>query len=263
MKHTKILLTAVMLVMMLGLTASAADQKVTMTKDADGTYNYVGMNVDSADSIYHKITVPKAGLLYIVGNGFTANDYNNPDDITYSEMYVHVYNKKMKLLDNIYRFTDAVDEQYVIYGVKKGTYYLKTSGHTNYVLAAVFQPVTNKGGSSKAKAYSLPRGKYIEGVMPVGEKLKTSDWYKFQVKKKKVIRIDVDCFSNDSMDFYLYGPSYKKGIPICSLTDGVYTYQSKKIKNNKKLKVKPGTYYIRVKRTSNAKASGVYALKWK
>ena len=100
--------------------------------------------------------------------------------------------------------------------------------------------------------------------MPAGEKTKAADWYKFHVKKKKVLYLDVATEGTGPMIFYLYGPSYKGGIMACSLSNDSGTYYSFNTATNKKLKITPGIYYIKVTRSSTfPDTSGVYSLRWR
>ena len=259
-RFIKLLLAATLFVLMLGVTASAADVKVNMTK-SNGIYTYSGVNVNINDNIYHKITVPKDGLLTVTGNEIWSSSYYGT---SYYSMYVELYNSKMKPLVANKESVSYKNEDYVFYGVKKGTYYIKVSGEKNYLLVAAFEKMPNKGGSSKAKAKTIKAKKYQKGIMPAGEKAKAADWYKFKVSKKKVLNLYIEAANNGYFEFYLYGPSYKKGIRIDSLMNKSGSYYSINGRTNKKMKVATGTYYIKVIRSSSSKkASGAYQIKWK
>ena len=258
----KTLLTAAMFVMLIGVTASAEDVYVDMQLNENGVYVASGVNVDTSANIYHKLTVNSSGLLTVGANEIYVSSYSG--NVSYYGMYVQLYNSKMKLLD-IYdsgEYVNAVNEDVAVYGVKKGTYYIKVSGEQNYAIAASFEKTTNKGGTSKKKATTLKHNRTTSGIMPAGEKSSATDWYKFKVTKSKKLRLNISTTGNGYFKFYLYGPSYKNGCYIDSLWNEKGTYYSINSLTRKKLKVKTGTYYIKVVR-STKKSSGKYTLRWK
>lgn len=263
-KLIKLLLTAAMLVMMLGMTAFAAgDAYVDMTAGESGTYVYRGVWEDSQTNVYHRITVPSTGALVITGNSIWESAYSG--STYFYSMKVELYSAKMKRLEpNDYgTYVSATDSRVAVYGVKKGTYYIKVSGEDNYSLAAAVEKTTNKGGTSKKKATTISQKKTIKGVMPAGEKSTATDWYKFKVTKNKVLQIKLDTANNGMFQFWLYGPSYKNGIWIDSLENEGGTYYSINSLTKKKVKVAKGTYYIKVKRsTYDKKSSGIYSIRW-
>lgn len=256
----KTLLAAAMFVMLVGMTASAAGEVfVDMPQNAEGTYVYTGQWEDYSTTVYHKITVPKTGALVVNG----CNIYSSIGSL--GSINVELYNSKLKKVDSDYgQWLNADKEEIAIYGVKKGTYYLKTSGDKQYILSAAFETVTNKGGTSKKKAYTVKHKKTIKGVMPAGEKASATDWYKFKVTKKKILQLKLAAANTGNFEFWLYGPSYKKGLRIDSLDNESNSYYSINSLTKKKIKVKTGTYYIKVKRSSyDKKASGIYSIYWR
>lgn len=256
MKHIsgrlmKTLLAAAMLVLMIGVTASAAGAvKVNMQVTSSGAYSYTGAWEDYDTTAYHKIYVPSSGALVVMGSG----------------MRVELYNSKLKRIDVKNGQYVNSSNYYAAYGVKKGTYYIKTTGCKDYVLAAAFQKVTNTGGTSKAKAKTISRNKVKKGVMPAGESYKATDWYKFKVTSKKVLNLEIETAGTGFFDFYLYGPSYSKGIKICSLKNASGAYYSINTRTYGRTKVKTGTYYIKAVRskstTASKQGSGIYSIKW-
>lgn len=266
MKHIsgrliKTLLAAAMLVLMIGVTASAAGAvKVNMQVTSSGAYSYTGAWEDYDTTAYHKIYVPSSGALVVMGN----NVYKSLG--TTGSMRVELYNSKLKRVDvKNGQYLNGSD-YYAAYGVKKGTYYIKTTGYKDYVLVAAFQKVTNTGGTSKAKAKTISRNKLKMGVMPAGESYKATDWYKFKVTSRKVLNLEIETAGTGYFDFYLYGPSYSKGIKICSLKNSSGKYYSINTRTYGKTKVKTGTYYIKAVRskstTASKKGSGIYSIKW-
>lgn len=263
---TKLLLTAVLLILSAGMTVSAGSTTVVeLQPNEKGVYVYTGENQEYDTTVYHKISVPSSGAILV--SGCSVYRYSG----TYGSISVELCNANLKSIDSQYgQWVYAQNEQLACYGVKKGTYYLKTSGYKDYVLSASFVKKTDKGGTSKKKAYTIKQGmnsnRGIQGVMPAGEKSSASDWYKFKVTKKKILTLKLVAANTGNFEFYLYGPSYKNGIRIDSLKNEGNTYYSINSRTKKKMAVKPGTYYIRVRRASGTyykKASGVYSINWK
>lgn len=170
-RFVKILLAAAMLVMMIGVTASAAGTAyVTMQKNENGVYVYLGEYDDYNTDVYHKVVVGSSGALVVSGN----NIYQYSG--TTGSINVTLYNDNFKCIDSEYgQWVDASNSKFAVYGVKPGEYYIKTSGDKNYVISAGFQKTTNKGGTSKKKARTIKHNTTVKGVMPAGEKSSATD----------------------------------------------------------------------------------------
>lgn len=259
-KVWKTLLATALLVTALGAGASAAGTKtVDMSRDANGAYVYAGEETDFSTTVYHRLTVSSSGLLGVSGNRY--NTYNNAA----FGLSVSLCDSNLRALDQsssgAYVNRAAGDIEY--YGVSAGTYYLKVSGEKKYEVVAAFEKVSDKAGASKAKAKNIKQKKSTLGVLAAGEKAKKADWYKFKVTKSGKLKLMIEAAGNGYIEFSLYGPSYKKGTRIDTLKNEKGTYFSINSLTRKKIKVKPGTYYIRVKRSSyNKQGSGIYSIKW-
>lgn len=258
----KVLFTAAVLTVMLGMTASAAGNVfVDFQRAENGAYVYAGKFDDYNTTVYHKIYVPSSSAMVL--SGYTIYQASGST----SPMKVELYNANLNRIESQYgQWVDANENRYAVYGVKKGTYYIKTSGSKTYVLAAALQKTTNKGGTSKSRAYTIKQNRTIQGVMPAGEKSSASDWYKFKVTRSRVLQLKLDTANSGYFEFYLYGPSYKNGIKIDSLKNEKGTYYSINSRTKRKMSIKTGTYYIRVKRQSNVyskNCSGIYSIKWR
>lgn len=252
-----LLMTVVMMVLMVGLTASAAGTKtVKMKKDDSGAYYYVGDLKDKKTTVYHKITVKKSGVLVV-----SAAAYNDEGET--GKLKISLCNSKQKSLEK----TRTVDlSSYAAYGVKKGTYYIKVSKQQKYVVAAAFEAAADKGGSSKKKATTIKAGKIYSGVMPVGESGTKADWFKFKVTKSgKKLSMTLENATDGTIDFYVYGPGISSGGSRMRLKkgkEGTYTLGNSATKQA--IKAKKGTYYIKAVRYSkNKKSSGIYSVQWK
>lgn len=260
-KVWKSFLAVMLLTAALGISASAAGTKtVDMSLDSSGAYVYAGEEADYETTVYHRFDVPSSGLIAVTGA--SRNVYTGA--IT-GGFLVSLYDSSMTPLDKSSSgaYVNAASSDVEYYGVSKGTYYLKVSGEKKYAVGAAFQKVSDKAGASKAKARTIKQKKEVKGVLAAGEKAKKADWYKFKVTKSKKLKLELSTGGNGYIEFYLYGPSYKKGIRIDALKNEGGTYFSVNGANRKKIKVKPGTYYIRVRRASyDTKASGIYSIKW-
>lgn len=247
----KAMLSAMLLVFALcGMNAMAANKVVDMKAGTNGGYTYVGVNESSSNTVYHKLKVKSSGALVVSGN--TVYSWGT------SGISVVLCNSKYQVIDSSSygSFVNATNEKAQVYGVKKGTYYLKVSGRTNYILATGFKSWTDKGGNSKNKAKTIKINKTVKGVMPAGEN--KADWYKFKVTKNKKLKLTISEEGNGGVQFTVYGPGISKsGSSISCYNAGKTTWLSR---GSKKVKASKGTYYIKVTRTSK-KTSGVYSVK--
>lgn len=251
-KMWKVMLSTMLLVFALcGMNAMAANKVVNMTAKSDGSYIYAGINENSADTIYHKITVPSSGALVVSGNSVYSYGY--------SGISVVLCNSKFKVIDrsSYGAYVNAKQESAEVYGVKKGTYYLKVTGKTNYAVGAAFKSWTDKGGSSKKKAKTIKLSKTYKGVMPAGEN--KADWYKFKVTKNKKLKLTLSAQGNGGIEFTVYGPGLSsKGAYAGNCSNATRTAWL--VRGSKKVKASKGTYYIKVTR-SVKNVSGVYSIK--
>lgn len=258
-KVWKALAAALMLAVMIGASAMAADRTVEMTPDPSGAYVYTGVNEDPLNTVYHRFVAPSSGVIAVTGSSVSAVTGN-----TYG-ISIALCDSNFQVLDNYESgaFISSTDDA-ELYAVKKGVYYVRVRNEKNYVIAAAFQKWTNKGGTSKSRAKTIKRGKTMKGLMPAGEKSKAVDWYKFKVTKSKKLNIIVATEGTGSLQFYVYGPSYKKGALLGTLRNQKASYYSINALNRKKIKIKTGTYYIKVVRPKyDKKSNAAYTLKWK
>lgn len=254
-KMLKVFAAMAVLVMMMGVTSLAAGSKVVdFPKNAQGLYVYDGILDDSNTVMYHKIVVTKPGRLEVSGVSYDSlgNAWS---------MYVALCNSKMQVLESSASGSYVKGgERVVVYGVKKGTYYIRVKNEQFYRVAAAFKAVADKGGASKKKAVNMKAKKAITGVMDATEKVKKADWFKFKLKKSKVLNLAVTAEGNCAFRFYIYGPSYKKGLYMGYVQNTGVKFYSTNALTRAKAKVKAGTYYIKVVR--DRKDGGVYSLKF-
>ena len=150
--------------------------------------------------------------------------------------------------------------------VAKGTYTFTVSTYAPaYVVKYKFNKVAeSKFGASKKKAVKIKKKATVKGVIPTGTN--KVHWYKFKNTKKKKVKIILSGMKMNSGENYssglkvtLYGKGFKgtKGQAKIS-----YSYSGYEIQpyNALGMKLKKGTYYIKVERYGNASAT--YNMKW-
>lgn len=243
----KLFLPVMLLAMLFGMnTMAAGTQNVNLALGKE----YVGSAPDYNTTINHVISVPGKGVLSVVGVG------------PYSGLKVTLYNSKWKPMETTVGGNYVYADRANVYGVQKGTYYLQVSGYTRYGVKATYTKFADNGGASKKKAKTIKLNKKVYGVMPFGEKATKADWFKVKVTKSKKLRLELDTVGNGYFDFYVYGPSVPKGVKLGSLMNTAGTV--KLCRGSKEVKVKKGTYYIKVVRgKSYPTASGAYSIKCK
>lgn len=258
-----VVLLAVLCSMLFAMTAAAKSKTVSMKFDG-GAYTYTG-NQNSNVTMYHKIKVKKSGVMLVSAASNVGATARN--------MRVWLCNSKKKSLErtskgssvNAVQFINTGTKGMVCYGVKKGTYYIKTKGAANYMVVAACEPVADKGGSAKSRATWISENTQMMGLLPAGESYKAADWYKFNVNQSRVLYMELEAVGDGQFQYYLYGPSYPNGARITSMMNKSGKYWSTPKGSSATARVKRGTYYIKVARgTSSAyrKSSGAYSLKW-
>jgi len=221
------------------------------TMKANTKYNINNTNYDT--TTFHKITVPSTGRIKLTG---WAKD--SADSSIKRTMYVRLYNSKKKALEGKYiSGFGSVNSYTSYYAVKKGVYYVKVSDYKNYRIKYTFTKVTDKSGSTKAKALNMKYNTKYMGVLTAGEKGTTADWYKFKLTKNQKFSLYYGIKANDNIRIQVYPESgtilnsyrYHYRIDSSMKTNGVF---------------KAGTYYVKVSRQGNDKSTnGYYYLRWK
>lgn len=245
-----LLALTMLLSILFGMNAMAASKTVTMKKGSKGVYSYTQTN-GYTGTIYHKFTVSSSGVVVIGAN----NVYSWGT----GSMKVVLCNSKKKEI-SYSSYVDSANDKMLYCGIKKGTYYLKSSGNASYAIAVSAVKIADKGGASKGKAYTISQKKKITGVLPMGESQNKADWFKIKVPKNKKLYMDVTTLCSGSIRLQVYGPSIRG---VTSLILGPDTKGTCYIKNDftgNPMKLKAGTYYIRVTRSTKG-ASGAYSLK--
>ena len=180
---------------------------------------------------------------------------NSWDNVLKGEFDKPYYQQLRKFLLKEYSTCTVYPGMYDIFNAMKYTPYEKVRA------VIIGQDPYHGEGQAHGLCFSVKKG-----VMPAGESYKATDWYKFKVTNRKVLNLEIETAGTGYFDFYLYGPSYTKGIKICSLKNSSGAYYSINTRTYGKTKVKTGTYYIKAVRskstTASKKGSGIYSIKW-
>ncbi len=247
------LLAAVVFTMLFSMNTFAATRYMSLKAGKVTT----DKKSQKGDRSYFKITVPKNGYLTITSYA----QYRGSGRSKYGQE-IQLCNSKKKLIKNTKVYTSSMDKYVVYYGVKKGTYFVRvdnTYTNADVKIKYTFKAVTEKSGSSKAKAVSISKGRTKTGLLQAGEKNSKIDYYKIKLTKSQVLNITLNTRATGYVYFKIV-PASKRVILWNSLTS-LYGKDSATWKTTKKIPA--GTYYIQVYRSSVTNASGCYSIKWK
>lgn len=227
-------------------------EQTAQTNPSDG--------LDETD--YFKFKAPSSG--YVV---FTANNIpKNVGDNLHLDVFL-CNAKRKEITDTKYNQFVISEEESITFAIAKGkTYYLRVDTYDEeYQLDYKFTKVKEKtGNNKKSKAATIKKKKLVKGLLMAGEK--KADWYKIKLTKKQVLYLTVSVKSHLGINVDVYD---KDGEEI----DGLDFYQPASENetktmysenwSGKKMKLKPGTYYVKVYVNKDARGCGYYSLKWK
>ena len=220
----------------------SASNRTLKNKTWTGTYP-----TSYQDITYYKITTPKNG--YIKVEGKRDGGYG---------IYVDLCNSKKKSMLSNKSYLMSSNNYTTYYAVKKGTYYLKVSSVSDpYALRYTFTSTADQGGSSKAKATTIAKGKTKTGLVYVTDSKTKADWFKVKLTKKSKLKLKITSKHNETLSFEVIPASSRVTIINNTIRPevGTSTFVSKD-------SFVAGTYYIKVTKNYDAKASGAYAIKF-
>ena len=251
--------------------SAGGNYTLTITRDSDkaesaGTIKYCVYFYNSADASikakqvtsyysqsdkeysYTKITVPATGYIRV----------DTPGD--YFDVYVSLLNSKKQVLTGDEIETDTERKPTVYFGVKKGTYYIRTRSKASgiYSVKYSFTKVKEKSGAKKSKAVEIKKGKTVKGVLIANGKLQ-SDWYKVTLKKKEVLKLAVKTYNSGNIKLKIIPANTKVNI-IGDTARFTSSSKTQSIKTRDKFYA--GTYYLQVT-TDSEDLSGYYEIKFK
>ena len=195
--------------------------------------------------------------------GYLTIDKKNLVNIAAS-MSVSFYNSKGKKITDFSSDHDISGK--VAFPVKKGTSYkikvgVLKDGQQFYQMKFGFVSLSEKSGSSKAKARTVKLKKNTKGMIYAEESAKAQDWYKFSLSKAQKLKITYSGKSiSGSIDIIIYDKNKKK-LGTYHVMPMIDNTETKTIKNAKKGSILPkGTYYIKVIK-QHKQTAGYYSFK--
>ena len=210
-----------------------ADQQFTKEHKNDYSFDWL------------QITAPTNGIMTI---NFNRQTQENVDT---SSCIVSLYKNK----DGEIISTD-IDEKLA---VKKGDVYwiqVFVSDAEYSVSYTVKQQKVFSKATSKKKAPTLKKNKFVQGIIYNSDGVKTATWYKIKITKKTNVKVRLKYKGiGDDYNLFLYNKSGKK----------IATSDDQKLI---KKKIKKGTYYIKIGKTKPFEdgnviwTGGTYTLKW-
>lgn len=252
-KKTLFLLTVTFILTLLIGTASVSASTKTINLPLNKEYKQDNLNaIKKAEKIYHKISIPKTGYIAIEGYHFF------PSNIT-----TDTYPIILKICDSkkkaIHAETLMSGRKAPVYmaAVKKGTYYIYAEQLMLYKLKCNFKAVSEKSGSSKAKAKAISKNKTAQGLFFYGESSKKADWYKLTLPKAQKVKFTLGAKSNKWINIDIMSANKKLSYDESKVfySDDTETFTTRKA-------LPKGTYYIKIYR-DDKNTSGAYSLKWK
>lgn len=143
--------------------------------------------------------------------------------------------------------TSEIDPGVYLYGVNKGTYYVKVETDNTYKIRYTFENIKDKKNTTKKKAVSLQQKKMEKGFFALKEE--KNRWYKLTLKKAQTLNLTFNANTDE------YGFSY-----AITDSDGKrIDYNEFSGKKQFKKKLKAGTYYLEI---SPSISSGSFSIKW-
>ena len=269
LKIRQLLLATIALVMLLSTAAMA--KTITLKYNKSNKLYYATYTATKDETVSFKMPVKYNGLLEVTGGYYTS--YGGPYGISET-----MYNARGYRLDywssNYVNFDSNTTEQYA---VTPGNYYFRVKVYkgNRYIFGASYVPKvlgSPKGGSSKARSYTLARNKAVSGIISAAN-YKQAKWFKFYVPKtSKGVKIRVLAKGGQGwINAYIAGPNLSKTRKMTIQAQNGYNhwqdlnmytqyYGSRSYKSGPK----PGWYYVLVtKGTGNYKYSSTrFSVKW-
>lgn len=206
-------------------------------------------------NLYYKIKIPYSGIINIQYGGV------NQSDITLA-------NAKKKDISGVYSVNK--NGKFSI-SAKAGSYYLKIKPTGSFKVRYITKKVNDYKNTTMNKAISLKKGRTYTDILTINSSENSKKWYKFTIPKTQKVKIIVQnlggnkSYSSDSVEVNLG----KKGgyvLGTCRINPGekgsVHNVDDWSLINdsNASIKLKKGTYYIRVNKSA-LKQSLYYTIK--
>ena len=123
------LMAAFVLILCMKTTTYAASTKtVNMESVGSGMYIHIGTMKRGKGTVYHRVKVKKKGILIVAGAAIA-------EDGTPYGMAVRLCDSKKRSLEP-YKRSYVSTEEFIVYGVNPGTYYIEVKNQSYYSLSA-------------------------------------------------------------------------------------------------------------------------------
>ena len=150
------------------------------------------------------------------------------------------------------------------FALKRGTYIIRVTNTKHYTIRTKFKAVNDQGNTvKKKKGTKLGKKKTMTALFGAGDTYNKTEWFKFKLKKPKKVTLVMGAYGDASYRVTFYGPKpFKKGDTTYVSSGYTRTVKYWIQRGSKKLKLKKGTYYIKIQRTSTD-VSGYCSIMWK
>lgn len=202
-------------------------------------------NPDTSFANYHRMVVPKSGLVALTG--FAMND----DRTTNSSLGVSICDSNKAELTSDYLDYGKFD--YIT--LKAGTYYVATKEDSMYSISFGVTPFKNQGAAKKSKAKLIKPGKTVQGYMDYEAPTDQQRWFKIKLTKKKKLKLVVSNYSDHGWLRVRITSTNKRFISKYATIDA-----GKKQIFSSNGKLSKGTYYICVEKAYDYDSS--YKIKY-
>ena len=215
----------------------------------------------------HKLVVPRNGMVYFSGkyrSPYSGKEYGLSFSLLKTNYQsINRYGSSSTYVD----MTDQNSSSFMrAYALKRGTYYVRVTSMKgyDYMIRTLFKAVNDQGNTvKKKKGTNLKKKATMSALFGAADTNSKTEWFKFKLKKPKKVTLTAGAYGDASYRVTFYGPKpYKKGRTFYVSSGYIKSYKYWIQKGRKKLKLKKGTYYIRIQRTSND-VSGYCTISWK
>lgn len=210
---------------------------------------YLGYNNKTT---YKKFTVSSNRVV-----GITAFDSDGTETNTYGR-YITICNSKKKAISQKV-YTSSSDNYTALFGLKKGTYYVKISSIGTYCIGLTNSKKGTISATSKKKAKKITSS-YKNYIIPASTS-KSSAWFKYDMKKSAKKTLSICYNGNYSVKATIYKGS--KAVYTYTIYNGKgldFSYTN--LARTKKVKWQTGTYYVKISKNQKTD-SGLISIKIK
>ena len=233
-------------------------QSVPMGGTLSNATWFYGSGADSDAVSYYQVSVPSTGYLKVSLTTASGNSYPTYNIVLCNSSKSSYYSGYEYLSSGSNGSTTNI-------GVRKGTYYIAVkSGDPAYGIMATFSKAkVSATGTKKSRSKSIYKKSTRRGVLAASSGI--SNWYKFKVSKKQVVKFSVSTLTSTGGSYSIGGVQ----VTVYKGKQSIYSYfyygkpsgyiQPYNIYKGHKLS--KGTYYIKVSKFHGG--NGYYSLKWK